>query len=211
MSNIYTLAEAVRRLEGTPDTAQKLFSELMYRHYYRKKEAVMGVYIDCLEDINALENAGLVFRIDDPEAQLHAVAAHAHDTKQYTLIYDRLLAAGYTDRKKSWDHVSFCLEHPEIVEKVAFDGLAVVITPALEKGWRKVYTYLNWKFENDGYFDDEWHDFPKGAKYIGKVGIFTGKSESGWYYPDNDVSRLLEKYGHLRCPIWDGPKEDFRD
>ncbi len=161
MSNIYTLAEAVRRLEDTPDTAQKLFSELMYRHYYRKKEAVMGVHIDHLEGINALENAGLLLCIDDPKPQPGSIN--------------------------------------------------VVITPALEKGWRKVYTYLNWKFEDDGYFDDEWHDFPKGAKYIGKVGIFTGKSESGWYYPDNDVSRLLEKYGHLRCPIWDGPKEDFRD
>lgn len=210
MSNIYTLAEAVSRLESVSDSAQKLFSELLYRHYYGKKEPVIGVYIDRLEDINALENAALLIRVDDPKPQLDAVETHARQTNQ-PLLYERLVSLGYTDRKKSWDHVGFCLEHPDLIEKVAFDGIAVVITPALEKGWRKVYTYLNWKFEDDGYFDGEWHDCPKGAKYIGKMGIFTSESKSGWYYPDNDVSHLLEKYGHLRCPIWDGPKEDFSD
>lgn len=84
----------------------------------------------------------------------------------------------------------------------------------LERTRKKIYIYLGRKLENDGYYDPEkesYVEYPKGAEYRGMMGVFNGEHKSGWFYKDDEINRLLEKYGHLRCPIWDGPKEDFRD
>lgn len=204
MANFYTLTEAVDRLETTPLPAQELLMDVLLEMLYREKRKAVGLYADKLELARALEAAGVLLCVSDPEQQLRAVGEYARKTKQYTLVYDRLLAAGYTDLKKNEDHVAFCLEHPELINVAAGDCFAVVLVPEMERCRRKIYTYLGRKLLNDSYCDENMNciEYPKGAEYRGAVSVLNGDRKSGWYYNDDEINRLLEKYGHLRCPIW---------
>lgn len=125
MSNLYTLAEAVRRVESVPVEAQTILKDVILETLYRKKSA--ACFRECGERIALLEQAELAIRVDAPDVAMDFLGRN------------------------------------EIIKRL--DDCGVV-------GFKR-----NMKLEDK----------------------------------DDEINRLLEKYGHLRCPIWDGPKEDFRD
>lgn len=202
MARFYTLADVVSRVESVPVSAQKVLRDLMLEMLYREKRTVVGI-AGVNADVEALEAAGLVLRIDDPEAILRAV--HVADRK---LIYERLVAVGHSDRKKSWDHVAFCLEHPELLDVVAYDACAAALVPEFERVRKKVYIYLGRKFEDEQYFDPESGGcitYPKGAAFSAAIRP-DGSSVLSVSFPDDEITALLDKYDCNRCRTWQKPE-----
>lgn len=202
MARFYTLTDVVARVESVPIPAQKVLRDLMLEMLYREKRTVVGI-VGVNAEVEALEKAGLVLRIDDPEIILRAVHASNHK-----LLYERLVAAGYTDRKKSWDHVAFCLEHPELLDVVAHDACAVALVPEFERARKKVYIYLGRKLEDEQYFDPETGNcilYPKGAAFSAVVHL-DGGSTLSVDFPNDEITALLDKYGCNRCRTWQNPE-----
>ncbi len=68
-------------------------------------------------EVEALEKAGLVFWVDEPKIVLRAIHAVNHK-----FIYERLIEAGYTDRKKAGIILLFAIFLP-------FTSADVIICP----------------------------------------------------------------------------------
>ena len=203
MTKLYTLSEAVARIESTPISAQRVLHDLMLEMLYRDKRTFVGA-IDVKSDIEALENSGLIFRIDEPEIVLRSI--HAANKK---FLYERLIAMGYTDRKKNQDHVAFCLEHLELFEAITQDAYAVALVPEFERVRKKVYIYLGRKLLDESYYDEDTGlsvDFPKGASFITSLRPFGENSGLQCEFPDDDITELLDKYGCNRCRTWRKPE-----
>lgn len=207
MSNLYTLAEAVRRVESVPVEAQTILKDVILETLYRKKSA--ACFRECGERIALLEQAELTIRVDAPDVAMDFLGRN-----EIIKRLDDCGVVGFKRNMKLEDLVLWCQsEHLDICA-MTNDIEVVVPHPMLERTRKKIYIYLGRKLENDGYYDPEkesYVEYPKGAEYRGMMGVFNGEHKSGWFYKDDEINRLLEKYGHLRCPIWDGPKEDFRD
>ena len=77
MARFYTLTDVVARVESVPIPAQKVLRDLMLEMLYREKRTVVGI-VGVNAEVEALEKAGLVLRIDDPEIILRAVHASNH-------------------------------------------------------------------------------------------------------------------------------------
>ena len=203
MPKPYTLTEVVARIESTTISAQKVLHNLMLEMLYREKRTFVGV-IGNNTEVEALEKAGLVFRVDEPEIVLRSI--HAVNKK---FLYERLITMGYTDRKKNQDHVAFCLEHLDLFEPITQDACAVALVPEFERVRKKVYIYLGRKLFDESYYDvdtDMYVDFPKGASFVTVLRPFGEDSGLQCKFPDDEITELLDKYGCNRCRTWRKPE-----
>lgn len=198
MSKSYTLAQAVERLESVSINAQKTFQEIILETTYRKKAAACFQNRD--QCIDELEAVGISVRVYDPVAAMLFLGRNE--------LLKRLSTADVKGFKKTSSLnalVDWCVENAsDAVISITSDVSAVVVSPEIGH-IRKVYSYLCRKFDNDCYYDpdtDSMIDYPKGATFSARIGLNGEIQGSGYAFPEDEITDLLDKYGCNRCRNW---------
>lgn len=199
MGALYTLADAVARVEAVPVSAQHTLSTIILETLYRKKPTACFSDAAAVADLSELEKGGLAVLVDDPEGAMRFLGRNE--------LVKRLSAAGVTGFKRgsSMDAlVAWCMEKGVDVLP-ALDGVvSAILAPELERVRKKVYIYLGRKLEDESYYDpdvDDMVQIPKGAVFSATVGI--GKAgELRLAFPDDEITALLNKYECNRCAGW---------
>lgn len=202
MEKPYTLAEAVARLEAVPVSAQRTLHSVILEVLYRKKPTACFSDAADVADLDALEKAGLVALVDDPEAAMRHLGRNE--------LVKRLSAAGVAGFKRSGSMdalVAWCMDAGAAVLPAISGVVSAVPAAEMERVRKKVYIYLSRKYEDESYYDpdvDEMLEIPKGAAL--SVTISHGKrGELRAYFPDDEITALLDKYGCNRCASWGRP------
>lgn len=193
MNDNYTLAEAVRRLESVPEPAQRELRGIMLEILFRKQRA--GCSVGHVEDYAALEGAGLIVLIDDPELAMQALGRNE--------LVSRLVSSGVSGFKKNSKLtalVEWCMESDADIAPIVSDVGVAIISPALQRVQRKLYTYLVRKYDTESCYDpdkDAFVEVPSGAAFVATVG--TGGSSLKMTFPEDEITALLDLYGCNRC------------
>ena len=114
---------------------------------------------------------------------------------------------GFGSRKYSEALSKWCKKNiamvSDVIEKAYY---YVTISERAEKAINKFYRYLNRKYGSDLFVDEygEQIEIPKGMIYNTTISIkenegsFNTEIDSGYTYPDDEITRLLAKYNALR-------------
>lgn len=114
-------------------------------------------------------------------------------------LLNKLFRKRETYKQKKPDGVAELIASGLVID--ASDG-AVSISDQLVNCKRKLYTYLLRKYEDEGFITEtgKLYEYPHGANVIlsSKVDE-TGERKISFEFPDDEVTRLLDKYGANRC------------
>ena len=190
------LGEVVEKIEQLPVQAQKILMELL-RFAYKDEP----MFCEDSEPLAAMIADGLISAEQDPERVLQA--------KRRDETLDGLAALGYqfpadlkNTKKARMEH---CMEHAAEVCGLLYPR-AVFLRPAgdLDVVKRKAYTYLLRKYDREPVYvggKEEWIDFPHGAEETVTVSL-DGSGTRSLAFPDDEVTKLLDKHGVNPCRGW---------
>lgn len=197
-----TLADAVANIETLSIESQESFKDFLYFYIYRDKGPVS---LKCDGRYDSLIKCGIAVPVVNYQSLLSAY--------NRSELFLRLSDIGVTDVKKNISYkklVEWCLTTiPDKIPDICHDGYTLDLPLPYVTSKQKMYSYLHRKFDNDVYYDENLEPvyFPAGATpyYELQVGIdkstFTSlvSQSSEYRFPDDEVTRLLDKYNCNRC------------
>lgn len=197
----YTLNEVVELLERTTDRAQKIIKDFLYENLYHKSLFITV----CKEEADLFSDCSLVTILETPLLN-KLLKMSKRD------IVAALGKIGVEAPKKilKAELPQWCQENAQKINNVIPTTYDISLVNSFDKARRKTYTYLKRKYEWDCYYNEnmERKYFPYGSNQKDSVislnlnrestniGFTTDKK---YYFPDDDVTKLLTKYHCNRC------------
>lgn len=193
------LEDAVAILEKLSEKSQRMVMDFLYKNLYGKKEEVFYVQDNLFPDILG---SPLFKRVDaKPEDLLKA-----YTKDQIIAILQEKKLEGCRPNMRIATLIRWCVENISDIWSVFPAVHAVQFADDTQSSRRKLYTYLLRKYKWDEYFDGEkMIQFPHGSHgedvtiSASPSGISISGSPSTFWFPDDDVTRLLTKYNCNRC------------
>ena len=168
--------QAVAEIENLPDTCQRLLMDQI-----RLKDHVCVV--ERLDDHTLFSSCSLATEI----APVYESISNSYTKKRILEIYARLNTSIPSELSKK-KLIEWCLENaPE-----AF--FAIKLNPCFQKKQRIVYRYLKRKYDNEIFVDPRtWQEYsiPFGAERASGSDLY--------YFPEDEITAMLNKYGQNRC------------
>lgn len=190
--------DVVASLESLNERSQEKVMELLYRNFYEKTD-VFYIQERCFGD---LVESPLFTLVDSTPDNL--LRAYSKD-ELLTLLQEKGLE-GYRPNMRIATLIRWCLENIPNLWGVIPPAQAVRFSDQVQKSRRKLYTYLLRKYDwEEVWGEDGFVKVPHGSQCedlvmsIGLDGVsFSGSPDTYWF-PDDEITDLLTKYGHNRC------------
>lgn len=188
------LDKAVDVLESLDEDALKILHNYLYSSFYENQQEIVGVKVS--DAYMSLVSAGVLVLCDEPIAILEALGRNE--------IRDRIIAAGTTSFNKNMKReilIKWALNNVPNVMELFSDCMAVKLADEYIKVSRSLYTYLNRRIRTEQYYDPDKHEmveYPMGAKPYTIISA-DGSMVSGFRFPEDEITALLNKYGKNRC------------
>ena len=183
--------ETINLIEMFSLECQMLLNEILH---YKLKSYMSVAGADKSEELNTLIEYGLLIAVHNPEAQLRRFI-NIRD------LNDRISALNIPGFNKNMSYenlVNWCLETiPNRIPDICPDVIAVKIAPEYKNSIRKVGNYLRRKFDVEFFTDGEIDDEGKFIYYSEPWGSY--QTCTGYQFPDDDITDLLDKYEANRC------------
>jgi hypothetical protein len=193
------LAESVSNIEALSSEAQIALKTFLLEHLYHKKE-IVGVMRN--DEFSELIDSGILRCVQDPERLLEIFPRNE--------LNKRISALNIDNFKKNMslkNLIQWCIVNiPDKISSICSDAYVLQLNPIYNKTKRQLYTYLHRKYDNEEYFNGEKIvSYPAGAMFISSINLkydgsgYKSSNYSGYEFPDDEVTALLNKYNCNRC------------
>ena len=197
----FTWREAVDELEKLPESCQRFIQKNIYLMHYGGKPSTL---VDLTGDLAPLQNCPLI------ECKTPSIQQILEKYKKAE-ITELIIGFGFeVPKMKKSDLIEWCAENVPNIRASLPSLTEVSFSPRFEKASHKTYSYLrrkyNWDLFTDGVNE---YRYPHGAQ-LGQDAFKIVISEDGitipdwdsnrkYYYPDDEMTKYLNKYNCNRC------------
>jgi hypothetical protein len=184
IANQITFAKAVAELEKLDDECQYFVKDFLYGNLYHQTND-LDIFVDA--EVEPLSTCALMtWEVLSAEATLQSFRKK---DIEYILLKNSL---SFNKGLKKDDLIAFCVEKISNINDFFPQKASLTFSQNFEKAKRRVYSYLLRKYDWDSYYNEDMQEFvyPHGAKF--------GDS-SECYFPNDEITNLLDLYGHNRC------------
>lgn len=186
----WDLEQAIEIIETLEPDLQIKLKEIIMPALF-KRQYVIPVLLS--NELTMLLSNNFLREVENPK-----LAGLALKRNQIIKILDDANVSGFKRNLKKEVLLEWISENVlDFKDLISPYATCVEISEEFKKSARKTYTYLIRKYDTEEIYNPETDTFikiPKGAELVISIDALTGEQNSSYKFPQDEVTRLLEKY-----------------